>query len=76
MYPGFTPRPIETEIELLPPFTEISTEKSQLEANLFMWSNLQIENTEKKFKETALKTFAVIIILYILIKFYIMITSL
>lgn len=58
MYPGFTPRPTQSEIKIQPPFIEISTDKSQMEAELFTWENLQIEQTEKKIKETSLKTFA------------------
>lgn len=60
-YPGFIPRPVLTELPLQPPFVELDTEKAQLEANLFMWSNLKVDGTEKKFKETALKSFAVIL---------------
>lgn len=58
-YPGFIPRPVMSELPILPPFAELETEKAQLEANLFMWSNLQVAGVEKKFKETALKSFAV-----------------
>lgn len=59
MYPTFTPRPAQMELPLQPPFAEISTEKTLLESNLFMWSNLQVERDEKKFKEAVFKTFAV-----------------
>lgn len=71
MYPGFTPRPTLSELPLEPPFAEMTTEKSQLEANLFTWSTLRVESIEKKFKETALKAFAVCIILiyYIFLEF-------
>ncbi|KAF2895708.1 hypothetical protein ILUMI_10488 [Ignelater luminosus] len=58
MYPSFTPRPNLSELPIEPLFIEMATEKSQLEANLFTWSTLRVENVEKKFKETALKTFA------------------
>lgn len=68
LYPGFTPRPTMCEILLEPPYAESGTEKTQMEMNLFTWSNLKIMDTEKKFKETALKTFAVSI--YILCKFF------
>lgn len=59
MYPSFTPRPNLSELPIEPLFIEMATEKSQLEANLFTWSTLRVENVEKKSKETALKTFAV-----------------
>lgn len=59
MYPSFTPRPTQMELPLQAPFAEISTEKSLLESNLFMWTTLQVEKNEKKFKETVFKTFAV-----------------
>lgn len=36
----------------------MTTERTQLEANLFTWSTLKVENVERKFKETALKAFA------------------
>ncbi|KAK5644872.1 hypothetical protein RI129_006172 [Pyrocoelia pectoralis] len=58
VYPGFTPRPTLSEIPLEPPFIEMNTEKSQLEANLFTWSLIKVADVEKKIKETALKTFA------------------
>ncbi|KAB0794930.1 hypothetical protein PPYR_11769 [Photinus pyralis] len=58
VYPSFTPRPTLSEIPLEPPFLEMNTEKSQLEANLFMWSSIKVADVEKKIKETALKTFA------------------
>ncbi|KAF5273925.1 hypothetical protein FQA39_LY01040 [Lamprigera yunnana] len=58
MYPSFIPRPALSEIPLEPPFIEINTEKSQLEANLFTWSLLKVTDVEKKLKESALKTFA------------------
>ncbi|KAJ8971614.1 hypothetical protein NQ317_014735 [Molorchus minor] len=58
MYPGFAPRPTMCELPLEPPFAEVETEKTQMEMNLFMWSTLQIMDTDKKFKETAVKTFA------------------
>ncbi|KAK9692495.1 Minichromosome loss protein, Mcl1, middle region [Popillia japonica] len=56
-YPGFVPRPTLSELPLEPPFIEIATEKSQMEANLFMWKVLQVEDVDKKFVETGLKTF-------------------
>ncbi|CAG9822131.1 unnamed protein product [Phaedon cochleariae] len=46
------------ELPLEPPFVECSTEKTQMEMNLFTWSTLQVSDTDKKFKETAIKTFA------------------
>ncbi|RZC41194.1 WD repeat and HMG-box DNA-binding protein 1 [Asbolus verrucosus] len=58
VYPSFTPRPTVCELPLEPPFAEPSTEKTQLEVNLFAWSNLQIKDVNKKFTETGLKTFA------------------
>ncbi|XP_022906813.2 WD repeat and HMG-box DNA-binding protein 1 [Onthophagus taurus] len=57
-YPNFVPRPTLSELPLQPTFVEITSEKAQLGANLFMWSNLQVEDTEKKCKEAALKSFA------------------
>lgn len=63
MYPGFTPRPTMCELPLGPPFAEATTEKTQMEMNIFTWSLLQINDVDKKFKETALKTFAVSIII-------------
>lgn len=59
MYPAVTPRPTMCEIPLEAPFAEMTTEKGQMESSMFTWSNLAIPNTEKKMKETALKTFAV-----------------
>ncbi|GJQ71634.1 hypothetical protein Trydic_g11333 [Trypoxylus dichotomus] len=56
-YPGFVPRPTLSEIPLEPPFMEMSTEKSLMEANLFTWRILQVEDVDKKFVETGLKTF-------------------
>lgn len=41
-----------------PVFAELTTERAQLEASLFTWGTLQVENVERKFKETALKAFA------------------
>ncbi|XP_018571784.1 WD repeat and HMG-box DNA-binding protein 1 [Anoplophora glabripennis] len=58
MYPGFAPRPTMCELPLEPPFAEATTEKTQMEMNLFTWSMLQVSDTDKKYKETALKTFA------------------
>lgn len=69
-YPGFIPRPVLSELPLQPPFAEIDTEKAQLEANLFMWSNLQVEGVEKKFKEAALKSFAVRLLFLIFFQLY------
>lgn len=48
-------------------FAELDTEKAQLEANLFIWSNLQVEGMEKKYKEAALKSFAVMLCFFYLI---------
>lgn len=59
-YPTVTPRPTMCEVPLEAPFAELSTEKGQMESSMFTWSTLQIPNTEKKLKEAALKTFAVI----------------
>nr|XP_023016671.1 WD repeat and HMG-box DNA-binding protein 1 [Leptinotarsa decemlineata] len=58
VYPSFTPRPTMCEIPLEPPFAESMTEKTQMEMNLFTWSTLQVSDVDKKFKETAMKTFA------------------
>ncbi|KAK9890820.1 hypothetical protein WA026_012163 [Henosepilachna vigintioctopunctata] len=58
MYPTVIPRPTMCEIPLEAPFAEMSTDKSQMESSLFTWSTLSIANTDKKFKEIALKTFA------------------
>lgn len=58
-YPGFVPRPTLCEIPLEPPFVEMSTEKSQMEANLYTWRILQVEDVDKKFVETGLRTFGV-----------------
>ncbi|XP_066141426.1 WD repeat and HMG-box DNA-binding protein 1 isoform X1 [Euwallacea fornicatus] len=58
VYPGFVPRPMVCELPLQPPFAECSTQKTQLEMSLFTWSNLNITNVERNFKETALKLFA------------------
>lgn len=60
-YPGFIPRPTLSEIPLEPPFIDISAEKSQMEANLFTWRTLQVQDVDRKFIETGLKTFVVII---------------
>lgn len=61
IYPSFTPRPTMCELPLEPPFAEMTTEKAQMEANLFAWTNLQVggDNVDKRIKETGLKTFAV-----------------
>ncbi|XP_044753645.1 WD repeat and HMG-box DNA-binding protein 1 isoform X1 [Coccinella septempunctata] len=58
MYPAVTPRPTMCEVPLEAPFAEMTTEKGQMESSMFTWSALEIPNTEKKLKETALKTFA------------------
>ncbi|KAF5308706.1 hypothetical protein FQR65_LT06067 [Abscondita terminalis] len=58
VYPSFIPRPTLCEIPIEPPFIEMNTEKSQLEANLFTCSMLQVSDAEKKLKETSLKMFA------------------
>lgn len=58
VYPVFVPRPSLLELPLQPPFVEISTDKGALESNLFIWSSLKVDDTDKKFKETALKSFA------------------
>ncbi|KAK4875420.1 hypothetical protein RN001_011842 [Aquatica leii] len=58
VYPTFIPRPTLSEIPIVPPFMEINTEKSQLEANLFTWTLLKVTDVEKMLKEAALKTFA------------------
>lgn len=63
MYPGFTPRPTMCELLLEPPFAEVTTEKTQMEMNIFTWSMLQVSDIDKKFKETALKTFAVSVLI-------------
>nr|CAI5818265.1 unnamed protein product [Callosobruchus analis] len=57
-YPTLIPRPTLCELPLEPPFAESSTEKTQMEMNLFTWSTLQVADVDKKAKETALKTFA------------------
>lgn len=59
IYPGFIPRPTVCEVNLEPPFTEVTTEKTQLESNLFAWSNLQFEDIENRFINSGLKTFVV-----------------
>ncbi|XP_057657701.1 WD repeat and HMG-box DNA-binding protein 1 [Diorhabda carinulata] len=58
VYPGFTPRPTMCEIPIEPPFAETTNDKTKMEMNLFTWSMLQIPDIDKKFKETAVKTFA------------------
>ncbi|KAL3269048.1 hypothetical protein HHI36_008131 [Cryptolaemus montrouzieri] len=58
MYPTIVPRPTMCEIPLEAPFAEMPTDKSQMESSLFTWSTLNILDSEKKLKETALKTFA------------------
>ncbi|XP_025835963.1 WD repeat and HMG-box DNA-binding protein 1-like [Agrilus planipennis] len=58
MYPGFIPRPTQSEIHLEAAFAEMDTEKAQLEANLFTWSSLNVENVERKYKENAMKLFS------------------
>ncbi|CAH0555298.1 unnamed protein product [Brassicogethes aeneus] len=59
MYPGFTPRPTMCELPLEPPYAEPTTDKTQMESQLFVYSTLQIgQDSDKKYKETALKTFA------------------
>lgn len=58
IYPTFIPRPVLSELPLQPAFAELSTERAQLEANLFTWLTLKIDNTERKVKENALKSFA------------------
>lgn len=59
MYPGFTPRPTQSEHPIQPLFLELSTERVSYEASLFMSSIIDVNDTEKKFKETGLKAFAV-----------------
>ncbi|CAG9836570.1 unnamed protein product [Diabrotica balteata] len=59
MYPGFTPRPTMCEISIEPSFAETTNDKTQMEMNLFTWSMLQIPDTDKKYKETAIKVFAI-----------------
>lgn len=63
IYPGFMPRPILCELPLQPPFAEPKTQKTQMEMSLFSWSNLAVTNVERNYKETALKLFAVSILL-------------
>ncbi|XP_060519101.1 WD repeat and HMG-box DNA-binding protein 1 [Cylas formicarius] len=58
MYPVFIPRPTVCELPLEPPFVEPNTEKTQMESNLFAWSILNVADIDRKYKETALKTFA------------------
>ncbi|KAL1505330.1 hypothetical protein ABEB36_004921 [Hypothenemus hampei] len=58
VYPGFVPRPTICELPIEPPFAESSTEKTQLEMNMFTWSILNVTDTERKYKEAALKLFA------------------
>lgn len=57
-YPSCLQRSYTSELPILPPFAEMNTEKAQLEAQLFAWSQLRMEK-DKKFKEYALKSFAV-----------------
>lgn len=59
MYPSFTPRPTQSEHPIQPLFLELSSERVTYEANLFMTSIVNVENVERKFKETGLKIFAV-----------------
>lgn len=59
IYPGFVPRPTVSELAIEPPFAETATDKTQMEMSMFTWSNLNILDTERKYKETALKIFAV-----------------
>jgi chromosome transmission fidelity protein 4 len=58
VYPSFTPKPTIAELKLEPPFAESTTDKTQLEMNLFSWSNLQVGDVDSRFTETGLKTFA------------------
>ncbi|XP_063907743.1 WD repeat and HMG-box DNA-binding protein 1-like [Zophobas morio] len=58
IYPGFTPKPTICELVLEPPFAEPETDKTQLEMNLFAWSNLEVRDLGKKFNESGLKAFA------------------
>ncbi|CAH1099771.1 unnamed protein product [Psylliodes chrysocephalus] len=58
VYPGFTPRPTMCEVPIEPPFSESLNDKTKMEMNLFTWSMLQIPDIDKKFKENAIKTFA------------------
>lgn len=46
------------ELTLEPMFASVSNDKCEMEANLFTWSTLNVNNVGKKYKETALKTFA------------------
>lgn len=59
VYPGFIPRPTVCELPIEPPFAENSTDKTQMEMSLFTWTNLNVMDTDRKYKETALKIFAV-----------------
>ncbi|XP_050293758.1 WD repeat and HMG-box DNA-binding protein 1 [Anthonomus grandis grandis] len=58
VYPGFIPRPTVCEVPIEPPFAENATEKTQMEGSLFTWSSLNVSDTERKYKESALKLFA------------------
>lgn len=46
------------ELKLEPLFASLSNNKCEMEAELFTWSTLNVNNIGKKYKETALKTFA------------------
>ncbi|CAG9772524.1 unnamed protein product [Ceutorhynchus assimilis] len=58
IYPSFIPRPTVCELPINAPFAESSTDKTQMEMDMFSWSNLNIMDTDRKYKETALKIFA------------------
>ena len=59
IYTGFTPKPTICEFVIEPTFAEPETDKTQLEMNLFAWSNLEVRDLGKKFNESGLKAFAV-----------------
>lgn len=68
MFPGFTPRPTQSEHPLQPPFLELSSERVTFETSLFTNSMFQTENAEKKLKEAGLKAFAVVALICFIFK--------
>lgn len=58
-YPLTTPKPMVSELPLKLPVCDIEAEQSQLEESLIRHSNFDVIDSEKTFKEHAIKLFAV-----------------
>lgn len=66
-YPLTTPKPLVSELPMQIPLCDLESERSQLEDVLVRYANFHAHDSERIFKETAMKLFAVSILLLLII---------